>query len=188
MLRRSFSIVRLMLAALLPLALVGCAQDGPNSPNLASFAGRQLTWTSTSSSGSAVGPYSYYGPSTTLSCPYVTQVTKSKTIGAGGGTIFFGGHVLYVPAGALSSPVTITATRLAGTSVEVDFAPHGLHFDAPAKLTLDYSYCSPPPDFSLQLVYVEGSNALELENSYTDPVEGELHGDLNHFSTYVIAY
>jgi hypothetical protein len=66
-----------------------------------------------------------------------TNQTKTATIGILGGTISIpsAGLTLVVPALAVTSPVTITVTALAGSDVAYTFEPHGLRFLLPAIAT-----------------------------------------------------
>lgn len=66
-----------------------------------------------------------------------TNQTQSATIGILGGTISIpsAGLTLVVPALAVTSPVTITVTALAGSNVAYTFEPHGLRFLLPAIAT-----------------------------------------------------
>jgi hypothetical protein len=62
--------------------------------------------------------------------PLGQNYTASATIGTAGGTIRIpqAGLTLTFPAGAVSAPVTVTATALAGSNVAYRFEPHGLVF------------------------------------------------------------
>jgi hypothetical protein len=63
--------------------------------------------------------------------------SKSATIGILGGTIVIpsAGFSLVVPPLAVTSPVTITVTAVAGSNVAYTFEPHGLQFLLPAIAT-----------------------------------------------------
>jgi len=77
-----------------------------------------------------------------LQCTLQTYVKVSAPIGPAGGTINFGKHQLVIPAGALSTTVTITAEAMAEEGNAVRFSPAGLQFAVPAPLHLSYSNCA----------------------------------------------
>jgi hypothetical protein len=62
--------------------------------------------------------------------PLRQDYTAAATIGAAGGTIRIpeAGLTLTFPAGAVSAPVAVRATALAGSNVAYRFEPHGLVF------------------------------------------------------------
>src|SRR4051794_37268543 len=59
--------------------------------------------------------------------PLQQDYVASTTIGAAGGTLRIpeAGLTVTFPAGAVSAPVTVRATALAGSSVAYRFEPHG---------------------------------------------------------------
>ena len=61
------------------------------------------------------------------------DISTTTTITPEGGFLFFeqAGLILYFPAGAVSEPLTITATALKGNRVAYDFQPHGVTFNVP---------------------------------------------------------
>lgn len=69
--------------------------------------------------------------------PLGNDVTWSFTVGSGGGSSSDStvGLTVKIPAGALSSPTTITVTALKGSAVAYGFQPHGLVFAKNAFLT-----------------------------------------------------
>jgi hypothetical protein len=73
--------------------------------------------------------------------PLRQNYVATATIGRAGGTIRIpeAGFTLTVPAGALSSPVTMRATALAGTSVAYRLEPHGLVFQQEPTIAQDLS-------------------------------------------------
>jgi hypothetical protein len=111
----------------------------------------------------------------------------TQTVGWGGAIIKVGPHSLYVPPGALSAPVAITATASEGSQVKVDFQPHGLRFQRPAVLTLSYSHCSTDP-VKPKVVYVDDAlSILELVPSVNDTWNRQSRAKLDHFSGYAFA-
>jgi hypothetical protein len=112
--------------------------------------------------------------------------TGSTVIDARGGMLYFGPHWLSVPPGALTGPTRISARSLAGDTIAVDLQPHGLQFQKPAMLALNYSHCSGWQPDSLQIQYVNDSLTKVLENvpSTNQYGKGEVDGVIKHFSVY----
>jgi hypothetical protein len=114
----------------------------------------------------------------------------SKSIGPAGGVIQIGPHSLSVPAGALSEPVTITATARGGKYVKVDFEPHELRFESRVLLRLSYAHCDTRPLLP-KVVYVDGEGDLlsivELLPTLNDLFNERVTARLRHFSGYAIA-
>lgn len=77
----------------------------------------------------------------TRTTPLASPVSASQLIGVLGGTIVLPGTGLtvVVPAFALTSPTTITATAAAGDLVAYEFEPHGTTFNVPVVLTQQLS-------------------------------------------------
>jgi len=73
--------------------------------------------------------------------PLSQDYSASATIGTGGGTLRIpeAGLVVTFPAGAVSAPVTVRATALAGSSVAYRFEPHGLVFQREVAVAQDLS-------------------------------------------------
>ena len=71
--------------------------------------------------------------------PLPANITATKVIGSGGGTLSVPGTGLTVsvPAGAVSYPTTFTVTALAGRPVAYEFGPHGAKFAKPLTMTQD---------------------------------------------------
>jgi hypothetical protein len=114
---------------------------------------------------------------------------KTATIGSSGGTINLGdGTVLAVPAGALPYGVSITAHELSGTAMAVEFAPEGLHFAVPAKLTLSYAQCLLPPLLGPRVVYLKNGVITEIEPLLPSLLSRSVTASISHFSSYAVAY
>jgi hypothetical protein len=73
--------------------------------------------------------------------PLPTSYTASAVIGPAGGVIRIpdAGFSITFPAGAVSAPVTVRATAIAGRDVAYRLEPHGLVFAAQPVITQDLS-------------------------------------------------
>jgi hypothetical protein len=73
--------------------------------------------------------------------PLGQDYAASATIGTAGGTIRIpeAGFTITFPAGAVSAPVTVRATALAGSNVAYRFEPHGLVFQKEPVIAQDLS-------------------------------------------------
>src|SRR5207244_11721430 len=74
-----------------------------------------------------------------LGCTPMPTATATQTVGPAGGVIRIGPHALSIPAGALNTPVTITATAPSDHVNRVRFQPERLVFQLVLTLTLRYS-------------------------------------------------
>lgn len=125
-----------------------------------------------------------------LSCTPLPEATANQTIGPEGGVLTVGPHSLTVPAGALSAPVTITAVAPSGAVRRVDFAPDGLQFAEPARLSLSYQGCGLAgilaPKRVVQIDHdlsiLEVLPSLDLRSLLTTSAS------LEHFSGYAVAW
>jgi len=180
-------ISRLTLSALLlttTVVLWSCSDLSPSAPPPAATVSPDLL-------GGLVG-----GLTTTLNqtvntllpCSRLDAATTTQTIGRAGGTIKVGPHTLVIPAGALSSPVTITATIKSEKINRVHFEPDGLQFARPATLTMSYANCSVVNVLlPHRILYVSPDlkilqSLLSLDNLLSKTVSA----NLNHFSDYVV--
>src|SRR3989449_2174950 len=123
------NVTRLRRAALViaPAALLGCGESplGPvPPPPQASLIGSLLQATGL------------------LGCTPMPTATATQTVGPAGGVIRIGPHALSIPAGALNTPVTITATAPSDNVNPRPFHPQGLLFQRAATLTTSYANCS----------------------------------------------
>jgi len=126
-----------------------------------------------------------------LQCTPMAAAKTTKTIGPEGGAIQIGPHVLWIPAGALAKPVTITATAPSDDVNSVQFSPSGLTFDKSAWLTMSYSNCNllgrllpkriayTSDDLRSVLYYL-----LSLDNLFSKQVTGKV----DHFSRYAVSW
>jgi hypothetical protein len=73
--------------------------------------------------------------------PLSQNYVASATIGTAGGTIRIpeAGFTITFPAGAVSAPVTVKATALAGSNVAYRLEPHGLVFNQQPVIAQDLS-------------------------------------------------
>jgi hypothetical protein len=71
--------------------------------------------------------------------PLASNITATKVIGSGGGTLSLpdAGLTVTVPAGAVAYPTTFSVTALAGRPVAYEFGPHGAKFAKPLTMTQD---------------------------------------------------
>lgn len=125
-----------------------------------------------------------------LKCTPLPDVQNSAVIGPAGGTLQIGEYTLQVPAGALSQSVQITGEQLPDTVNSVRFAPEGLQFVKPAKLTMTYANCSLlAGTLPKQIAYTTDNlqilnYLLSLDNVLSQTVTGQV----NHFSRYAVAW
>ena len=123
----------LAVASSLGLA-VSCSSDSPTTPPAAAPTRGERAKTTLLASPIAIIPLQ-------RTSPLATNEVAQGRIGIFGGTLVLpnAGLTIVVPPFALSSPVTITATALAGSNVAYEFEPHGLQFLAPVAMTQDLS-------------------------------------------------
>ncbi len=122
-----------------------------------------------------------------LSRPYAAT---SGLIGARGGRLKVGGHVLIVPPGALAATTLITMETPAGNMRRAVFGPEGLTFtpDSPAHLIMSYQDCTIAPGTDQKVVYViESLTILETTPSVSHPASLTVDSKLTHFSEYVLS-
>jgi len=127
-----------------------------------------------------------------LTCTPLPYAQAQQTVGAAGGTIQVGPHVLAIPAGALDTNVTITAEVIPDSVNTVRFQPEGLHFASsrPARLTMSYANCSLLGQLTpKRIVYTTDLlQILEWLLSLDDPLHQRVSADIAHFSRYGIAW
>jgi hypothetical protein len=116
------------------------------------------------------------------------SASATRVIGPAGGVIRFGGHVLEIPAGALDSTVSITATAPQSPYVIADLAPHGLQFRVPVRLSIAYGTCA-WADSLIHIDYLsdDRTQVLEEEPSSVRTARRTVEAPINHFSVYAIA-
>ena len=127
-----------------------------------------------------------------ISCN-VTQTTYgSAWVGPSGGIVRVGPHTLVIPRGALKSYTRITGTAPKGSTVIVDFQPHGLRFERSTALSLSYKECGLTGTLLggllLDVVYVDDRQSiLEVLPSLNDLLNQRVVGRVEHFSGYALA-
>jgi|SRR5687768_1547918 len=132
----------------------------------------------------------FWRPLSLLKCTPLPAESVTQEVGPYGGVIQIGPHVLRIPDGALSSPVTITATLPADTVNRVHFEPEGLTFDEPVWLTLSYANCEGLGSWLPKRVVYTNLNLeiLEILFSLTNPFAQRVTGRVTHFSDYAVAW
>jgi len=126
-----------------------------------------------------------------LTCVGQAPAAVTQRIGPSGGVITIGRHQLEIPAGALDSVVSITASVPNGAGAALEFAPHGLQFDKPVRITLDYSSCAIPTGSYLNVVYSDapaGGVVLDGMPSMDLSSEHKIVALTDHFSGYITAW
>jgi hypothetical protein len=192
MTRRRASLAGIVTVAL--SVLVAACSEEPSAPTQqlapATVGSRALT---TNSSASTVDGL--------LWTKDVSQATASRVIGAAGGTLSIpNGIQITVPAGAVSSNVTFSVTRLPGKIVAYDFQPHGTTFAVPLQIaqpTLGTNLFKQPATASIQAAYFPGTSALDQYSGTADVSEFEptsvtsdrawIRFTVKHFSGYMIS-
>ena len=114
---------------------------------------------------------------------------STAIIGPEGGILFHASHRLEVPAGALSESVEISMSMPVSDTLLFEFGPHGIQFNMPVKLVLDFNHAwTSDLDESLFKVVYMNSTPLGWEAIPTtvDDVTEQCIGETNHFSRYAI--
>jgi len=120
-------------------------------------------------------------------CKLQREAWATARIGSRGGRVSVGGSTLTVPPGALRTTTAITAHALATTSASIQFLPEGLQFAIPATLSIPYAKCETPL-FGVGVVYVQADTVTEVEPSTNHPILKFVTAQINHFSSYAVAY
>ena len=121
--------------------------------------------------------------------PARSETVVTATVGAEGGTLSGGGATLSIPAGALSGPVEITMRVPTGRFYEVQFAPHGLQFAAPATLSFDVGLLTGLLNGQLRGAYFDGDldgRYRTLETFSTQLLGSNVSFQISHFSGYCV--
>jgi hypothetical protein len=122
-------------------------------------------------------------------CAPQPRLAAARTIGREGGVLAVGPHTLHVPQGALAAPVKITAVATAGGQRKVEFAPHGLRFAKPVRLTSSYEACTLPADAVAEIVYTGAADVvIARQPSLDSRGEREVEAWTDHFSGYLVGY
>jgi len=125
-----------------------------------------------------------------LQCTPLPYASTTQVVGPTGGTIQVGPHTLVIPPGALVQNVTITAVAPSATVNSVRFTPQGLHFLAPAALTMSYSNCNLLGKLlPKRIAYTDDNlNILSYLISLDNLLSKKVTGKLDHFSRYAVAW
>ncbi len=132
-----------------------------------------------------------------LRCEPKPQLIATKVIGPKGGTINVGPHRFEVPAGALDSNVTIMAIAPLSPRAELRFEPHGLQFNKPVEMTINYKGCVVPDNVKLGVTYVahpmQSSSALKAKGdqqmpTHDDKSSSSVSALTDHFSGYTVSW
>jgi hypothetical protein len=120
-------------------------------------------------------------------CEPEDYAADSKIIGPEGGTLNIGHHRLVIPKGALTEPTVITGEAPVSLLIEVQLSPHGLQFEKPAELELDYGHCFLPADYEYRVAYINNGDHI-LEWPVSVDKGGEVEAWIWHFSKYAVAW
>ena len=123
-----------------------------------------------------------------LTCQEQKYDVTYKTIGPKGGTVKIGKHSLEIPKGALRKKVRIKAEQLRGPTNSVRFSPHGLDFQRPATLNLDYKNCENVETPRAVVYTTEELKILEVLRSLDLLKKRTVTAPIDHFSRYAVAY
>lgn len=130
-------------------------------------------------------------------CEPKPTVSVTKVLGPKGGAFNIGPHKFEVPAGALDSNVTITATAPMGSRDELQFEPHGLQFNKPVQMTMSYKGCVVPDSASLFVSYVarplDSPFVLRARTTQRMPTQDDKTASsvsalTDHFSGYTVGW
>jgi hypothetical protein len=125
-----------------------------------------------------------------LTCSPMPRDTETQWVGPMGGTINVSKHKLVIPAGALDKWVKITAVAPSDTKNRVEFYPHGLEFDKPARLSMSYANCSLVGSLlPKHIAYTDDDfKVLELLDAVPSLLKRDTTAPIDHFSDYVVAW
>jgi hypothetical protein len=123
-----------------------------------------------------------------LSCEPQKYAINKVAVGPKGGRIKVGSHLLQIPAGALSTTVTITAEQITGTVNSVRFSPEGLKFAQPAELSMSYDNCVMVTPAKSIVYTSEQLGILKLLPSLDRVQSNTVVSPIDHFSRYAVAY
>jgi hypothetical protein len=123
-----------------------------------------------------------------LACSPQPYDSDTQTIGSEGGIITVGKSSLFIPRGALTEPVKITAEQISGTTNSVRFSPEGLKFAKSAVLTINYDNCALVL-VQKKIVYTDEQLKVQEVLRSLDLFGAKSVGaPIDHFSRYAVAY
>ena len=130
----------------------------------------------------------------------VVEATIALLLGSDGGILTLLGHILNVPAGAVSEPTIFSMTVIQNGYIEVELTatPKSLlstlffwrkveevQFDVPVGLSLSYARATNVTDPSrLKIMRVNPDGKHEILPSVVDTVNKTVTAELDHFSRY----
>src|SRR5712691_8051937 len=117
--KRTQFLAALLLASALSVVSCSSGDDGLSGPSSEQTPAALLGGTGSGILGTGIG-------SGLLACTPLPYAITQQTVGTAGGTLLVGPHMLTIPAGALSTPVLITAEAPVGTVNSVRLSPEGL--------------------------------------------------------------
>ena len=170
--------IRFLMVALVVCVIASCSDRAPTAPA-----------TAQAPDASLIGDL--LRPTGLLQCSALPAASATQTIGSGGGSISVGPHTLWIPAGALAQPTSITASIVTGQGVNgIRFQPEGLRFAKPAYLTMSYANCNLLGSLlPKRIAYTTNLlDILEYLLSVDNLLAKKVTGQVNHFSEYVIAW
>lgn len=178
---------KLFLIGILAFVVASCADQGPLGVTASTNSGELAKVNAPQQNSLLGGLLQGLG---LLKCSPLPPATSTKTIGPLGGSLTVGPHTFTVPAGALSSNVTITASLSADTINAITFQPEGLQFARPASLTMSYANCNIVGILlPKQIAYTNNNYViLELLASIDNIFTRKVTGQVRHFSHYALAW
>lgn len=152
------------------------------------------------------GPAPLYGPRFNAATADYTAVqgedgdgmSVSRIIGPEGGSLAAGGHVLVVPAGAVTGPTTFAMRLTDPTAISVELTATSLRsrdtnnvgargFQQPLALHLSFETATRNVNPGrLTVAWARSDGGLEVVPSSVDMAEKIVTGQLRHFSGYVL--
>ena len=135
-----------------------------------------------------------------LSAPLTTEITRSATIGADGGSIEIPetGFRLDVPKNALFQPTVITVTAVPGPIAAYEFEPHGIALNKRLVVTQNLGLTTIVSQLlghgftgayftSRDDLHPDGTAEVhELEPTTADLLFGRVQFSIGHFSGYLV--
>jgi hypothetical protein len=177
--RRRIAIAALLLGAV--SVVISCSETSPVGPaSQGATAKHDLL-------GGLTQPLKTLG---LLKCNPMPEYRVTQVIGPSGGAMQIGPHTFSVPAGALSSNVTITADAPHDNVNRVVFSPEGLTFATPATLTMSYANCNLLGSLlPKHIAYVDDNlNILYYLLGSDNLLTQQVSGQVSHFSDYATAW
>lgn len=109
-------------------------------------------------------------------------------------TVIQGGrYTLHFPKGAVDDEIDVTVHQYDGGILDIELGPHGVQFDRPVMLTVDYSGTNADPDspnydgsFPVFYWYVPERDAWLAMFGRDDPSAKTYTVKLSHFSRYLL--